>query len=73
MSETENGLIPKVKLIGIGDFGCKILNYIATKRYRNLELVAINTDVQSLLNSQAHRRISNWGSTHAWIWYTRGS
>jgi cell division protein FtsZ len=47
----------KARLIGVGNFGCKILDYIAAKRYRNLQLVAIDTDIQSLLNSQAHKRI----------------
>lgn len=54
----KNDKIFPAKIFGVGDFGCKVIDYLADNRYRNIECIAINTDVQSLLNSQAHKRIA---------------
>ena len=43
--------------MGIGDFGCRLMDYLAKKSYRNLELIAVDTDIQALLNFQANKKI----------------
>jgi cell division protein FtsZ len=47
----------QIKVIGIGDFGCRVVDHLAKKRFRNIEFILVNTDIHSLLNSQAQTRV----------------
>jgi cell division protein FtsZ len=48
---------PKIKVIGVGGGGNNMINYIATKGIKDVELIAANTDIQALKTSKAHRKI----------------
>lgn len=45
------------KVIGVGDFGCRMIDHLTAKRIYSIESIAVNTDVHSLLDSMAHKRL----------------
>ena len=48
---------PKIKVIGVGGGGNNMINYIAEKGIKDVELIAANTDMQALKTSKAHKKI----------------
>jgi len=48
---------PKIKVIGVGGGGNNMINYMATKGIKDVELIAANTDIQALKTSKAHKKI----------------
>lgn len=48
---------PKITVLGIGGAGCNIVNYIFDYEIENIDLIAANTDSQSLLNSRVDKKI----------------
>jgi cell division protein FtsZ len=48
---------PKIKVIGVGGGGNNMLNYIAERNIKDVELIAANTDIQALRTSKAHKKI----------------
>jgi len=48
---------PKIKVIGVGGGGSNMINYIASKGIKDVELIAANTDMQALKTSKAHIKI----------------
>ena len=55
VNETIDG--PKIKVIGVGGGGNNMINYMATKGIKDVELIAANTDIQALKTSKAHKKI----------------
>jgi len=50
--------IAKIKVVGIGGGGGNVINFMATKsQIRGVDLVAVNTDAQALLVSQAKIKV----------------
>ena len=47
----------RVMIVGVGGEGCQTVNYAVEKGIQNLEIIAIDTDIQSLLLSSASIRI----------------
>jgi cell division protein FtsZ len=48
---------PKIKVIGVGGGGNNMINYMAAKGIKEVELIAANTDIQALKTSKAHKKI----------------
>jgi len=48
---------PKIKVIGVGGGGNNMINYMAQKGIKDVELIAANTDIQALKTSKAHKKI----------------
>ncbi|MEO1958563.1 MAG: cell division protein FtsZ, partial [Nautiliaceae bacterium] len=48
---------PKIKVIGVGGGGNNMINYMAEKGIKDVELIAANTDIQALKTSKAHKKI----------------
>jgi len=48
---------PKIKVIGVGGGGNNMINYMAEKGVKDVELIAANTDTQALKTSKAHKKI----------------
>ena len=48
---------PRIKVIGVGGGGNNMINYMAEKGVKDVELIAANTDMQALKTSKAHRKI----------------
>jgi len=55
INEIKDG--PQIKVIGVGGGGSNMLNYIAAKGIKEVELIAANTDIQALKTSKAHKKI----------------
>ena len=55
VNETIDG--PKIKVIGVGGGGNNMINYMAAKGIKDVELLAANTDTQALKTSKAHKKI----------------
>jgi len=49
--------MPKIKVIGVGGGGNNMINYMAKKNIKDVELIAANTDIQALKTSKAHKKI----------------
>lgn len=47
----------RIKVVGVGNQGCQALNYLIRKEIQNVHTIAVDTDVQMLLQSLAHERI----------------
>ncbi|MGC9049000.1 MAG: cell division protein FtsZ [Patescibacteria group bacterium] len=47
----------KIKVVGVGGAGCSIISRLMKSKIPNLELIAINTDSQSLARTSAHKKI----------------
>ncbi len=48
---------PVIKVIGVGGGGNNMINHIASKNIKGVELIAANTDIQALKKSKAHKKI----------------
>ncbi len=48
---------PVIKVIGVGGGGNNMINHIASKGIKDVELIAANTDIQALKTSKAHKKI----------------
>jgi len=48
---------PKIKVIGVGGGGNNMINYMAERGIKDVELIAANTDIQALKTSKAHKKI----------------
>jgi cell division protein FtsZ len=48
---------PKIKVIGVGGGGNNMINYMAAKGIKDVELIAANTDIQALKTSKAHKKL----------------
>ena len=55
INETIDG--PIIKVIGVGGGGNNMINYIASKDVKGVELIAANTDIQALKTNKAHKKI----------------
>ena len=55
--ENDNSSATKIKVLGVGGGGCNAINRMIEKGFRDLEFIAINTDVQVLANSKANKKI----------------
>ena len=57
--ETENNLtgVAKIKVIGVGGAGNNAVNRLIESGLRGAELIAVNTDNQTLARSKAGKRI----------------
>ena len=55
INETIDG--PIIKVIGVGGGGNNMINYIASKDIKGVELIAANTDIQALKTNKAHKKI----------------
>ncbi len=55
INETIDG--PNIKVIGVGGGGNNMINHIASKEIKGVELIAANTDIQALKTSKAHKKI----------------
>ncbi len=55
INEVSDG--PKIKVIGVGGGGNNMINYMAEKGIKDVELIAANTDIQALKTSKAHKKI----------------
>lgn len=49
--------LPKIVVMGVGGGGCNAINDMLSKDIEGVEFIAVNTDVQSLANSQAEKVI----------------
>ena len=49
--------LPKIVVMGVGGGGCNAINNMMDKKIEGVEFVAVNTDVQSLVNSKAQKTI----------------
>lgn len=47
----------KIKVVGVGGAGCSIISRLMKLRIPNVEFIAINTDVQSLAHTSAHKKV----------------
>ena len=48
---------PVIKVIGVGGGGNNMINYVAERGIKGVELIAANTDKQALMMSKAHKKI----------------
>ena len=51
------GLMARIKIIGVGDFGAKMINYAIANVLLNVEFAVVATNNETLLNSSAPQRI----------------
>ena len=51
------GRIARIKIIGVGDFGAKMINYAIANVLLNVEFAVVATNNETLLNSSAPQRI----------------
>ena len=59
--------LPKIKVIGVGGSGVNAINRMSEKGVFGVELVAVNTDAQSLKNCSCPQRILiGKNTTHGW-------
>ncbi|MCX6022350.1 MAG: cell division protein FtsZ [Chloroflexi bacterium] len=54
---TADGSPAVIKVIGVGGGGCNAVNRMIEENIRGVEFIAVNTDAQALLNSQASNRV----------------
>ena len=47
-----------IKVVGVGGSGCSAINRMIASKIRGVEFVSINTDIQALHYSQAHKKIN---------------
>ncbi len=58
MSPTRNNdVLPPIKVVGVGGAGCSAVNRMAAEKIPGVQLVAVNTDGQALLNTSADVQI----------------
>lgn len=56
-SEQSSNTGAKIKVVGVGGCGCNAINSLIKKGISNVELIGINTDLQSLNECKAHIKI----------------
>lgn len=49
--------LPKIVVMGVGGGGCNAVNNMMEKKIDGVEFIAVNTDIQSLVNSKAEKTI----------------
>ncbi|GMO63622.1 MAG: hypothetical protein Ta2D_10470 [Rickettsiales bacterium] len=49
--------LPKIVVFGIGGGGCNAVNNIYQKNSNNIQLIAANTDLKSLISVKAHHKV----------------
>lgn len=54
--------LTRIKVIGVGNGGCNAINSMIKRGLTGVELIAINTDEQSLAICQAHKKIQIGGN-----------
>jgi len=47
----------RIKVVGIGGAGCRVVSFLIETGHSNVELIAVNTDWACIRASDAHRRI----------------
>ena len=57
-----NNFLAVIKVVGVGGAGGNAVNQMIEKRLRGVEFIAINTDGQDLLKSEAHVKLEIGGS-----------
>ena len=55
--KTQPKIFPSIRVIGVGGSGCRAINQMIKEGIRGVEFIAINSDAQSLLHSNAATRI----------------
>ena len=58
-----NNFLAVIKVVGVGGAGGNAVNQMIEKRLRGVEFIAINTDGQDLLKSEAHVKLEIGGSS----------
>ncbi|HEY8492160.1 MAG TPA: cell division protein FtsZ [Dehalococcoidia bacterium] len=56
-SSLDEDILPPIKVIGVGGGGCNAVNRMVQERILGVHFIAINTDAQALVNSEAESRI----------------
>jgi cell division protein FtsZ len=54
---TENDSVALIRVVGVGGAGCNAVNHMISEGIRGVEFVAVNTDAQALVKSDATTRI----------------
>jgi cell division protein FtsZ len=57
IATTQDAFIPTIKVIGAGGGGGNVVSKMAVEQVQHVELIACNTDLKALNNSQAHTRL----------------
>ena len=57
MSQPVSESFARIKVIGVGGGGCNAVNRMIAEGLQGIEFIAINTDAQALLKSQAQYRV----------------
>jgi cell division protein FtsZ len=58
-----NNFLAVIKVVGVGGAGGNAINQMIEKRLRGVEFIAINTDGQDLLKSEAHVKLEIGGAS----------
>jgi len=58
-----NNFLAVIKVVGVGGAGGNAVNQMIEKRLRGVEFIAINTDGQDLLKSDAHVKLEIGGAS----------
>jgi cell division protein FtsZ len=53
----DSEMLPDIKVVGVGGGGCNAVNRMIAARIPGVSFVAINTDAQALIHSEAEQRI----------------
>jgi cell division protein FtsZ len=59
--ENDSGSVAKIKVIGVGGGGSNAINRMIETGLRGVEFIAVNTDAQALLHSQAQEKVQAGG------------
>lgn len=57
MEAKQSESFARIKVVGVGGGGCNAVNRMITEGLQGIEFIAINTDAQALLKSQAQTRV----------------
>ncbi len=57
MAATDLGLLPPIKVVGVGGGGCNAVNRMVEARIQGVQFVGVNTDGQALMRCEAESRI----------------
>ena len=55
----------RIKVIGAGGCGGNAVNHMINVGLRNVDFIAVNTDIQALQNNHAPLRVADWRRDHA--------
>jgi cell division protein FtsZ len=56
--DLDQASLPKILVVGVGGAGCNAINNMIASKLEGVEFIAANTDVQTLVNSKAHKTIN---------------